>query len=182
MLRIHRIWITVYHPQSNGMIAWFHRQLKTELRAYSDSNSSLEVVILLIIRSNIKGYLQFSPAGRVYVTTLNLPFQMFDETSSFTVGISKYVPRLGHFCPIFLLFQINCEALKCFPCIKSWTYIFLYENAGHHSLHYKYTRPFKILSLKVKWKYDFYIFMKEMICQFRQSLKGVFWLFFISSK
>lgn len=71
---------TAYHPISNGMIEWFHRQLKAALKYQPNLTnwvSSLPLT-LLGIRTALKEDLQCTAAELVYGTTLRI----FDTSSS----------------------------------------------------------------------------------------------------
>ena len=79
LLGIHRIRTTAYHPQSNGMVERFHRQLKDCLKARNNIlNWSLELpIVLLGIRSAVKEDLKCSPAELIYGQPLRLPGEFF---------------------------------------------------------------------------------------------------------
>ena len=64
---------TAYHPQANGMIERFHRQLKAALKAQPLPESWTEYLplVLLGICSAIKEDLHYSPAELVYGTTVS---------------------------------------------------------------------------------------------------------------
>lgn len=66
---------TAYHPQANGMVERFHRQLKSALKARTTSpNWCSELpLVLLGIRSSWRLEADCSPAEMVYGTTLCLP-------------------------------------------------------------------------------------------------------------
>ena len=70
---------TAYHPQANGCIERFHRQLKASLRArLQDTNWTDHLAIVLLgIRSSWREDLKCSAADLVYGTSLRLPGQFF---------------------------------------------------------------------------------------------------------
>lgn len=82
LLGINRIHTTAYHPQSNGLVERFHRQLKAALVArcntvhWSDELS----FVLLGIRSAFRDDLQCSPADLVYGQSLKLPGEFFVDS------------------------------------------------------------------------------------------------------
>ena len=79
LLGIQRCRTTAYHPQANGMVERFHRQLKSSLKAYLNTSSWSEnlPLVLLGLRSAVKEDLQHSVAEFVFGTTLRLPGQFF---------------------------------------------------------------------------------------------------------
>ncbi|KAF2343927.1 Integrase catalytic core, partial [Trinorchestia longiramus] len=70
---------TAYHPQSNGIIERFHRQLKASIMASEHSSNWIDALplILLGFRSAFKTDLQSTSAEMVYGTTLRLPGELF---------------------------------------------------------------------------------------------------------
>ena len=73
---------TAYHPIANGIVERFHRQLKASLKARHPSNHWVESLplVLLGIRTAVKGDLQCSAAELVYGTTLRLPGDFFQSS------------------------------------------------------------------------------------------------------
>ena len=66
---------TSYHPQSNGMVERFHRQLKAAIMAHESPNPLIITLpaVLLGVRSAMKERLGRSAAEMIYGTTLRLP-------------------------------------------------------------------------------------------------------------
>lgn len=87
---------TSYHPQANGMVERFHRQLKAALKALHDASTWAESLplILLGIRTAVKEDLHASTAEMVYGTTLRIPGEFFSLSSTPTVDPTNYVSRL----------------------------------------------------------------------------------------
>ena len=77
LLGTKRIRTTTYHPIANGLIERFHRQLKTALKCQSIPSNWVSALslILLGIRTSLKGDLRCSAAELVYGTTFRLPGQ-----------------------------------------------------------------------------------------------------------
>lgn len=129
----HKIHTSPYHPQANGMIERFHRQLKTSIKASNDSTNWSELIpfILLGLRSSVKEDLECSPAELVYGQTLRLPGELVvpnDNISTdnllqkirkhFSIVRSKilhhnidkcYVPKSLATCK-FVFVKINCTS------------------------------------------------------------------------
>ena len=66
---------TSYHPQSNGMVERFHRQLKAAIMAHESPNpwTTTLSAVLLGTRSAVKELLGRSAAEMIYGMTLGLP-------------------------------------------------------------------------------------------------------------
>lgn len=93
-LGIQKIHTSSYHPQSNGMIERFHRDLKNALRTSGNTTQWSEVLplILLGLRTNIKDDVGYSPAELLYGENINLPNTiqpLSDEITDPTDFISK---------------------------------------------------------------------------------------------
>ena len=75
---------TSYHPQSNGMVERFHRQLKAAIMAHESPNPWTITLpaVLLGVRSAVKERLGRSAAEMIYGTTLRLPGEF---TKQYTV-------------------------------------------------------------------------------------------------
>ena len=75
---------TSYHPQSNGMVERFHRQLKAAIMAHESPNPWTITLpaVLLGVCSAVKERLGRSAAEMIYGTTLRLPGQF---TKQYTV-------------------------------------------------------------------------------------------------
>ncbi|CAI9728976.1 Hypothetical predicted protein [Octopus vulgaris] len=122
--------------------------------SYQSTISWLEAlpVVLLGIRSAVKENLQYSLAELLYGTTLTLPDQMFEETNFFNGDVNDYVTRLKRFLTDIPSFTRKLQNVKSFlpSDIKSWTHVYVRNDAAHNSLKYKYTGPFKVLSVTDK--------------------------------
>ncbi|XP_075162740.1 uncharacterized protein LOC142235370 [Haematobia irritans] len=78
LLGSHRITTTAYHPQSNGMVERFHRQLKAAVMASNQQTNWYDVLpmVLLGIRCTIKEDLGYTPAEMVYGQDIRLPGEL----------------------------------------------------------------------------------------------------------
>lgn len=83
-LGTHHIHTTAYHPQSNGIIERFHRQLKASIMACENPSNWMTALplVLLGLRSAFKQDLHCTTAEMVYGTTLRLPGELFTPTPS----------------------------------------------------------------------------------------------------
>lgn len=85
MLGCYKISTSPYHPQGNGMIERFHRQLKASLMAKNTSDKWFDElpIALLGIRSIFKEDLQATPAEMVYGQNLRLPGEIVTVAKDF---------------------------------------------------------------------------------------------------
>lgn len=82
LLGVNRIHTTAYHPQANGMVERFHRQLKSSLIARCKTLTWTDELpfVLLGIRTAIRDDLNCSSADLVYGQSLKLPGEIFIDT------------------------------------------------------------------------------------------------------
>ena len=73
---------TAYHPQTNGMVERFHKQLKMVLKAQPNPATWVDALplVLLGIRTALKEYLLATAAEMVYGTTLRLLGEFFQSS------------------------------------------------------------------------------------------------------
>ena len=91
---------TSYHPQANGLVERFHRQLKGALKAQPSTCSWTELLplVLLGIHTAVKEDLKFSTAELVYGTTLRLPGEFFSPSHPSSINdVNDYVSKLKSF-------------------------------------------------------------------------------------
>ena len=86
---------TSYHPQSNGMVERFHRQLKAAIMAHKSPNPWTITLpsVLLGVRSAVKELLGRSAAEMIYGTTLRLPGEF---TQKYTDDAHTYIHTYIH--------------------------------------------------------------------------------------
>lgn len=75
MFGIHAAHTTAYHPQANGLVERFHRQMKASLKAKLHTSNWFDELplVLLGIRTALKQDIGCSAAEMVYGQTLRLP-------------------------------------------------------------------------------------------------------------
>ena len=97
LLGTRRARTTSYHPQSNGMVERFHRQLKAALKAQPNPTLWMDALplVMLGIRTALKEDLSATTAEMVYGTTLRLPGEFFTPSNSqHTLKPTDYVSQL----------------------------------------------------------------------------------------
>ena len=87
---------TSYHPQANGMVKCFHRQLKAALKAQPQPDAWMDTLplILLGIHTTLKEDISSTAAEMVYGTTLRLPGEFFTHSQSFLPDPSDFISNL----------------------------------------------------------------------------------------
>lgn len=74
-----------YHPQANGIIERYHRQLKASIMCRGDSNWAKQLpIVLLAHRNTVKEDMGATPAEMVYGTALALPGELIDGQTANT--------------------------------------------------------------------------------------------------
>ncbi|BHF62623.1 hypothetical protein SprV_0200560800 [Sparganum proliferum] len=86
LLGTNRIQTTAYHPQANGLVERFHRQLKTSLTTQPDPFrwSDHLPLVLLSLRSTLKADISCTSADLVYGTSLRLPGELVSPSNMLT--------------------------------------------------------------------------------------------------
>lgn len=152
ILGTHRIHTTTYHPQANGLVERYHRQLKASLRAQCNTKHwyyNLPWVTLGII-SSIKEDLGYSPSQIVYGQALRLPGELVvhselpkDELTPALAlemknSIAQVRPPSG---------RVHQQKSIFVPSdLRTCSHIFLREEVKRDSLSAPYSGPFKVIS------------------------------------
>ncbi|BHF77213.1 hypothetical protein SprV_0502031700 [Sparganum proliferum] len=90
-----RIRTTAYHPQANGLVERFHRQLKTALMAQPDPSrwSDHLPLVMLSLRSTLKADIGCTAADLVYGTSLRLPVMWSDYVVPCAISAQRPLGR-----------------------------------------------------------------------------------------
>ena len=143
---------TSYHPQSNGMVERFHRQLKAAIMAHESPNPWTITLpaVLLEVRSAVKERLGRSAAEMIYGTSLRLPGEF---TKQYTVhantDLENYSDKLRVAMSRLRLFpprdtqQTNIFQYKG---IETCTHVFLRRIAIAPPLTAPYDGPYKVVA------------------------------------
>ena len=148
---------TTYHPQTNGLIERFHRQLKGTLRAQPPSSPWMESLplVLLGIRTAIKEDLQFSTAELVYGTTLRLPGEFITpSSSSIPLDYNDYITRLHCFMTNLKATPPPTPGIRpsfVSPALTKASYVFVRRDSVKRPLQRPYDGPYKVLQRTEKY-------------------------------
>ena len=139
---------TSYHPQSNGMVERFHRQLKAAIMP-NPWTITLPAV-LLGVRSAVKERLGRSAAEMIYGTTLRLPGEFTQQyTVDANTDLENYSDKLRvamsrlRLCPPRDTQQTNIFQYKE---IETCTHVFLRRIAIAPPLTAPYDGPYKVVA------------------------------------
>ena len=143
---------TSYHPQSNGMVERFHRQLKAAIMAHESPNPWTITLpaVLLGVRSAVKERLGRSAAEMIYGTTLRLPGEFTKQyTVDANTDLENYSDKLRvamsrlRLCPPRDTQQHNIFQFKE---IATCTHVFLHRIAITPPLTALYDGPYKVVA------------------------------------
>lgn len=147
LLGTNRIRCTAYHPQSNGIVERFHRQLKASIMAQNNIKWTESLpTILLGIRSAFKADMNATPAEMVYGTALRLPADMFDSTDSTNKMqfIEELRSKMNELKPIATSNHSN-QSIFVYPALHDCSHVFLRTDHVSPPLTAPYTGPHKVI-------------------------------------
>lgn len=141
---------TSYHPIANGIIERFHRQLKSSIKACNNPitwTDSLPL-ILLGIRATLKEDLHCTAAELVCGTTLRIPGEYFNDTTTATTDPANYVTNLKS-----IMQQLKATPTRATSTrqthvsndLTDCTHVFVRHDAVRKPLQQPYDGPFKII-------------------------------------
>ncbi|XP_076045789.1 uncharacterized protein LOC143028031 [Oratosquilla oratoria] len=155
ILGIQRIRTASYHPQANGTVERFHRQLKAYLIASAQHEDWLQALphALRGICTSFKEDLQHSSAGLVYKTTLKLPGQLLAPApNSTSCHLQDYTTKLTDHMRSLQPMQPRTPSFKTFVSqdLDTCTHVFIrvdavkkrYNNLTKAPSRCKYTREY----------------------------------------
>ncbi|KAG8180265.1 hypothetical protein JTE90_019546 [Oedothorax gibbosus] len=147
-LGTNRIQTTAYHPIANVLVERFHRHLKSSIKAHESFRwTDILPIVLLGIRTAVKGDIGASCAEVMYGMTLKLPCDMID-TSKTQFGNAEFVNQLRT-----AMWDLNPVATSAHgsvrtyvnPSMKTCTHVFLRVDSVRPPLRQPYTGPHKIV-------------------------------------
>ena len=141
---------TAYHPQANGMVERFHRQLKAALKAHPNPTSWMDALplALLGIRTALKEDISSTAAEMVYGTNLRLPGEFFTPSSTPSLpDPSDYVSQLRTHMqhirpPLPRPSQRNSHVNES---LSTATHVFIRRDAVRKPLQPPYDGPYSVL-------------------------------------
>ena len=141
---------TSYHPQTNGMIERFHRQLKAALKAQPQPNAWMDTLplILLGVRTALKEDISSTAAEMVYGTTLRLPGEFFTPTSPTSVqDPSSFIHQLKtHFRNIKATSPRLTNSPTTIPkALSTASHVFIRHDAVRKPLQPPYDGPYAVV-------------------------------------
>uniref|UniRef100_A0A1X7TIX9 Integrase catalytic domain-containing protein n=1 Tax=Amphimedon queenslandica TaxID=400682 RepID=A0A1X7TIX9_AMPQE len=146
LLGTKRFRTTSYHPQANGLVERFHRQLKGALKAQTHSHSWTDSLplVLLGIRTAVKEKLKCSAAELVYGTSLRLPGKFFSPShSDFTdseTNVTKLKSVMGKLSPVPTRLPVTQKSFVSKD-LNSTTHVFIRHDAVRKPLQQPYDGP-----------------------------------------
>ena len=155
LLGIQRFRTASYHPQANGTVERFHRQLKSSLAASATRADWFQALplVLLGIRTSLKEDLHHSSAELVYGTKLRLPGELLTPAPRSTpCSVQDFAANLSDFMQRLQPVQPRTSPSKTFVSqdLDNCTHVFVRVDAVKKPLQQPYQGPFKVLSRRRK--------------------------------
>lgn len=160
LLGVTRIRTTAYHQAANRMVEWFHKQLKTSLRAHNSiSWTETLQVVLVEIRFTIKVDIGVSADELVYGTKLRLPDEFLHSTSSdssppLSYDFTSYAHRLRkHFRQLRPRppQEAKNRPSRINPDLDTCTHVFVRADKPKKPLEQPCQGPFKVINRDLKF-------------------------------
>lgn len=143
----HKIHTTPYHPQANGMVERFHRQLKSAIMAKDNKHwFNALPIILLGLRTTVKEDLKSSPAELVYGQPLKIPGELVVAKSQQFDTDSTLRELRNHFSIVRSKIVHHNNPKSYIPkTLDTCKHVFIIRH-NKNTLQPPYEGPFKILS------------------------------------
>jgi len=151
-IKLHKT--TTFHPQSNGMVERFHRQLKSSLKAKLEGPNWMDHLpwIRLGIRTSPKEDLNSCPAELVYGAPLVVPGEFVCHSSEETKldhHLENLRERVANFLPPPS--SRHCKASSYIPKVMAKAkYVFVRKDSHCKPLERPYEGPFQVIEMNAK--------------------------------
>ena len=140
---------TAYHPQSNGMVERFHRQLKASLKARLTSPNWMDE-LPLGIRATWREDADSSVADMVYGTSLHIPGEFLTSSNAPSPPQTEFIQQLQDTMrsalPVPVKFHGKHPTFTATNLAETG-YVYMRHDAHRGPLQRPYKGPFKILKL-----------------------------------
>ena len=140
---------SAYHPQANGMVERFHRQLKTCLKAKAYNERWLQALplIMLGIRTAVKEDIGVSAADIVYGQQLRLPSAFFpdepiQELGNYVSDLQNYMANMKYHVPKW--HGREHDSPQILRNLDTCTHVFVLESGIKTPLQKPYKGPFEV--------------------------------------
>jgi transposase InsO family protein len=149
-LNIQHKMTTAYHPQANGLVERFHRQLKEALRArLAGVDWELHLPwVLLGLRAVPKEDSAISAAEIVFGTKLQLPGELLSGEAADRQQLVERLHQRQHFSPLPLRARSYAEATReavVPPPLAAAKFVYVRRGGVQNTLADKYDGPYSVL-------------------------------------
>ena len=149
---------TAYHPQANGLVERFHRQLKSSIMSKAKKNTDwlLELpVVMLGLRTAIKEDLGTSPAQLVYGEPLRIPAAFFPQAAgikqtdqiTYVTKLEKAMSQVKYTKPSW---HGSGHSGTLLLGLKECTHVYVLQPGLRPSMQKPYKGPYKVLKKATK--------------------------------
>lgn len=149
LLNVKHLRTTAFHPQANGLIERWHRTLKASIMCTNSKNWVDELpIILLGLRSTYKPDIGSTPAELTYGTTLKLPGQFFEATTTQETDELDFVDKLRQRMNELAPRQTSRHGktpVFIHKSLRDCTHVFIRNDTVRPSLQPPYDGPYEIL-------------------------------------
>lgn len=164
LLGTKRIHTSTYHPQSNGILERWHRNVKNSIKCHADNNWMQTLpIIMLGLRSVILPNSKASISEMVYGSTIRLPYHFFhnteaNKTSDPFTFVEKLKRIMDNIQPVPSS-NHHKQKIFLFKNLKECSHAFVRKDGYKKPLQPNYDGPFEVLqrnskffTLKIKGK------------------------------
>uniref|UniRef100_A0A1X7VY97 Integrase catalytic domain-containing protein n=1 Tax=Amphimedon queenslandica TaxID=400682 RepID=A0A1X7VY97_AMPQE len=141
---------TSYHPQANGFVERFHRQLKSALKTHTGTSWTESLPIAFLgIRTALKCDLNCTAAELVYGMSLRLTGESFSPSTPHSIPDETYISKLKQYMSTLRVTPPRAPTLRnsfVDNSLSSASYVFIRRDSVKKPLEQPYDGPLKVLS------------------------------------